>query len=71
MRAPPDRARPPGRRAEGVARSGAAKRQIPSIVVDLAAWRRLRRAPAGGDWWGGRRMWTWDEAERSRREWPA
>jgi hypothetical protein len=40
-------------------------------VVDLAAWRRLRRAPAGGDWWGGRRMWTWAEAERSLGRWSA
>jgi hypothetical protein len=40
-------------------------------VVDLAAWRRLRRAPAGGDWWGGRQMWSWGEAERSRRRLPA
>jgi hypothetical protein len=41
------------------------------VVVDLDAWRRLRRAPVGGDWFGGRGMWTWDEAERSRTRWPA
>jgi hypothetical protein len=34
-------------------------------VVDLAAWKRLRGRPDGGDWFGGRRLWTWDEAERS------
>jgi hypothetical protein len=38
-------------------------------VVDLAAWRRMRRAPAGGQWWGGRALWTWDEAARSERRW--
>lgn len=42
-----------------------------SVVTDLAAWRRLRRAPAGGQWWGGRRLWTWDEAARSERRWSA
>jgi hypothetical protein len=50
-------------------------RRIPrpgtGVVVDLATWRRLRRTPAGGDWWGGRPMWTWAEAERSRRRLPA
>ncbi len=40
-------------------------------VVNLDAWRRLRRAPVGGDWWGDRAMWTWDAAERSRTRWPA
>jgi hypothetical protein len=42
-----------------------------SNLVDLDAWRRLRRAPAGGDWWGGRRMWTWAEAARSLGRWSA
>lgn len=40
-------------------------------VVDLAAWRRLRRAPAGGQWWGGRCMWTWTAAAESCRRWSA
>jgi hypothetical protein len=40
-------------------------------AIDLAAWRRLRRSPAGGDWWGGHAMWTWDQAERSRGRWSA
>jgi hypothetical protein len=42
-----------------------------SLPTDLATWRRLRRAPAGGDWWGGCQMWSWETAERSRRAWPA
>src|SRR5215218_948602 len=24
-----------------------------------------------GGWWNGRQLWTWAEAERSRRAWPA
>jgi hypothetical protein len=40
-------------------------------VIDHAAWKRLRRAPAGGDWFGGRSLWTWDEAARSERRWTA
>lgn len=39
-------------------------------VVSLAAWKLLRGRPDGGDWFGGRRLWCWDEAERSRG-WPA
>lgn len=40
-------------------------------VVDLAARRRRRHAPAGGDWWGSAAMWTWGQAEASRWRWPA
>jgi hypothetical protein len=52
MRAPPDeRARPPGRRAKGVARSGAAKPQIAASITDLGDWRRRR----------GRRVHDWPQ----------
>jgi hypothetical protein len=44
---------------------------LPTSLARLAAWRRLRGAPAGGDWWGGCQMWSWETAERSRRAWPA
>jgi hypothetical protein len=40
-------------------------------LVDLAAWKRLRRSPAGGCWFGGHSMWSWDEAARSERRWSA
>jgi len=40
-----------------------------AVVINLAAWRRLRRAPAGGQWWGGKQMWSWTHADQSLGRW--
>jgi hypothetical protein len=63
--AQPDHVTPPPSRTIGI---------IPGrrdAVVDLAAWRARHRPELAeaGCWWGGWRMWTWDQAEASR--WPA
>jgi hypothetical protein len=52
----------PGRAATSITDSVV----TPRNVVDLAAWKRLRGRPDGGQWWGGRNLWCYDEAERSR-----
>jgi hypothetical protein len=62
-------AQSPPRRGGSVAQPNG--RSVGSAIADLAAWRRLRRSPAGGQWWGGRSLWSWDEAARSERRWSA
>jgi len=66
VRSPPDRARPPGRRTEGVAGPSAAERQVTAAsITDLSDWRCHRLLVPWPGWWGEheRRSWTW--AERS------
>jgi hypothetical protein len=46
-------------------------RGIGGQVVELAAWKRLRHRPDGGQWWGASAMWTWDQAAASCWGWPA